>query len=484
MGTFVEFYTTLLGFVNFRLYTSIGLVYPPKFDKSSDDKGGELGAFTLEGSEMREPRLAIEGNGNEEDDGAIIQNDTKSITQKIASLPPLSELQPDSIADDEEKKEEEEENTGKDEDEEDQSTRVIDKFEVAAGGDVDVLAQPAFTELDGPGQLFAPFTFFLGRETPRQPLEFILRSFGCKRVGWDVVLGDGAFVTDGNDTRITHQVVDRPQIIPQTFEMDDSEEENEDENEEEKRQSLVKQSTLGKRVPGRTYIQPQWVWDCINARKLLRPDQYAPGAELPPHLSPWIKPGKGQYDPAAPLAAQERVGEAEELASGSEEISDEESEASSSDMGENKGTVTTTEVDEEDIGGMTVDISANSEDEFEEAEEWDGLEEEIAEESEDEATKEHALHQRELEAEAAGLPFLKSSMSDVSSKTKVRDEARKKAARKRKEEEEELERQKMMMSRKKRKILDKMLYSNKRKDDEAEALRSKRRKLEKIASGT
>lgn len=32
MATFVEFYTTLLGFVNFRLYTSIGLVYPPKFE--------------------------------------------------------------------------------------------------------------------------------------------------------------------------------------------------------------------------------------------------------------------------------------------------------------------------------------------------------------------------------------------------------------------------------------------------------------------
>lgn len=30
MATFTEFYTTLLGFVNFRLYQSLNLHYPPK----------------------------------------------------------------------------------------------------------------------------------------------------------------------------------------------------------------------------------------------------------------------------------------------------------------------------------------------------------------------------------------------------------------------------------------------------------------------
>lgn len=30
MATFTEFYTTLLGFVNFRLYQSLNLLYPPK----------------------------------------------------------------------------------------------------------------------------------------------------------------------------------------------------------------------------------------------------------------------------------------------------------------------------------------------------------------------------------------------------------------------------------------------------------------------
>ncbi|KAI5278752.1 mRNA-binding ribosome synthesis protein nop7, partial [Ascosphaera acerosa] len=54
MATFVEFYTTMLGFVNFRLYTSIGLVYPPKYDAKSDERGAELDAFTLEGRQVAE----------------------------------------------------------------------------------------------------------------------------------------------------------------------------------------------------------------------------------------------------------------------------------------------------------------------------------------------------------------------------------------------------------------------------------------------
>ena len=30
MATFTEMYTTLMGFINFRLYSSLNLVYPPK----------------------------------------------------------------------------------------------------------------------------------------------------------------------------------------------------------------------------------------------------------------------------------------------------------------------------------------------------------------------------------------------------------------------------------------------------------------------
>lgn len=39
MATFVDFYITMLSFVNFRLYKTLGLFYPPKMQKIKSANG-------------------------------------------------------------------------------------------------------------------------------------------------------------------------------------------------------------------------------------------------------------------------------------------------------------------------------------------------------------------------------------------------------------------------------------------------------------
>ncbi|TPR03647.1 FMN-dependent dehydrogenase family protein [Aspergillus niger] len=372
MATFVDFYTTLLGFVNYRLYSTLGLRYPPKFDKRSDENGAELAAFTLEGRTVGETPKALEANKQaSKPSNQEVSKEVQAKVDKVIKTAGLDQTKDEQVTETTE-----------------EASEAIDKFEPTAP-EADTLPQPDLSG-DEAGSLFAPFVFYISREAPKAPLEFILRSFGCSRIGWDAVLGDGAFTHDETDTRITHQIVDRPSLPESSLPAIPA----------ASTEGAAQKVRPGTRIPGRTYVQPQWVWDCINEGKLLRADLYAPGATLPPHLSPWVKPSKGGYDPRASLAEQEE---------------------------------------------------------------------------EEEAAR--TQHQKELEAEAAGLPF--SSGGGAGEAAKKKSAQAKKIASKKRKEEEELERQKMMMSRKKRKLLEKMMYSNKQKSEEAAKLRSKRRKLEK-----
>ncbi|KAL8773751.1 MAG: hypothetical protein Q9209_001519 [Squamulea sp. 1 TL-2023] len=456
MGTFVEFYTTLLGFVNYRLYTSIGLVYPPRFDVHSDEQGGELDAIILEGDRVGNTAVIerqINGHAETKHEKGQAAGDTaiQKRADEIGQMTPADTgtEQVDQLI------------------QEEAPADTIDEFEVQGEG-ADILDQPSQSDSEA-GSLFAPYSFFLSRETPRQPLEFILRAFGCKRISWDEALGAGAFTNDEFDPSITHQVVDRPpemhDILSTNNDHDDS--------------GLVSKSLTRGRMPGRTYIQPQWVWDCVNQGRLLRPDLYTPGATLPPHLSPWVKPTKTAYDPTVPLADQENSEEEEE--GGSDEGEEEEGDGLPEGDDEQARPGSKGKIDAANDHGM--DVAGADSDDLSVDDEFGGFTSEEGKDGdmvEAEAADDHTEHQRELEAEAAGLPYKTGSTLNkglVKARSPSSTEFAKKAAR-RKEEEEELERRKMMMSKKKRKLYEKMAYSNKEKDDEAKKLRSKRRKLE------
>ncbi|XP_032251041.1 pescadillo homolog isoform X1 [Halichoerus grypus] len=220
MATFTEFYTTLLGFVNFRLYQSLNLHYPPK----------------LEGQVHTEAKAS-------EDTYAL---DSESSMEKLAALgASLARM----VVPVEEEAE-------------------VDEF--PADGETTAQAEGLRKELEAQEKhkkLFEGLKFFLNREVPREALAFVIRSFGGD-VSWDQSLCIGA-TYDVTDSCITHQIVDRP----------------------------------GQQTPviGRYYVQPQWVFDCVNAQLLLPVADYFPGVQLPPHLSPFVSEKEGDYVPPEKL---------------------------------------------------------------------------------------------------------------------------------------------------------------------------------------
>ncbi|ORY51225.1 Pescadillo N-terminus-domain-containing protein [Leucosporidium creatinivorum] len=245
MLTFLELYQTLLGFVFFKLYTDINLVYPPKLDDILDENGAGIGALLLEESGKG---LVVVRDETEEDKEKkrVYAKDVRKQIREIglgdndaAEKAAVAEdeamgVAPTATADD--------------------AALELDVFPV----DTEAGALQPESVLSSTS-LFSSYFFYLSREVTRPTLEFVIRSFGGQ-VGWDAVLGAGS-PFDENDARITHHIVDRP-VVP---------------------------GAAPRQHPGkRAYVQPQWVVDCINRKTLLPTDDYAPGRTLPPHLSPFV----------------------------------------------------------------------------------------------------------------------------------------------------------------------------------------------------
>lgn len=223
MLTFLEFYEALLGFVNFKLYHSINVKYPPILEPRLEALAAELYALcrylgtcsrTLSGASQTSITSVSEQT---DDDTMNIETEEPEVrlTQPQYQLPAndrgaLMNMMEDVNG----------------ADEEDQDTKECKS-------------------------LFKDLKFFLCREVPRESMLFIIPAFGGV-VSWE---GDGAPFAE-TDEDITHQIVDRPSI--------------------------------GRKFLSREYVQPQWIYDCINARVILPTEQYLLGRVPPPHLSPFV----------------------------------------------------------------------------------------------------------------------------------------------------------------------------------------------------
>lgn len=119
--------------------------------------------------------------------------------------------------------------------------------------------------------LFKGLVFFLNRETPKEALTMIIRNCGGV-VGWS----GGPANLEESSPSITHQIVDRP---------------------------------MSKFDVNRRYIQPQWVFDSLNARRKLPTEMYMVGVQLPPHFSPFTKEQPGDYVPLERLEELRSLGQ-------------------------------------------------------------------------------------------------------------------------------------------------------------------------------
>lgn len=378
MLTFLEFYTTLLQFTLYRLYTESGLTYPPQINKAKINGVGGISAFILESREAEGAKSLLPS-------AEKLASATDAVVTlssgDMAKIVELNQEADDEIEEQDDEEEEEDENK-------------LDSFSAIPATETnasDVLAQPTSSE-DSISNLFSKFTFFIGREVPLDILELLVLAFGGKvisEIAMDELLdneGDGEKqpASAGPDlSTVTHQICDRP--------------------------------TIAHKVPGRTYIQPQWIFDSINGGKLVSASEYAPGEALPPHLSPW---GDGAgYDPNA------AVSDAEE--------------------------------DEEDEEEEEIIVKPGDED--------------IEEDDEDDVL----AAQRELEKESAGITF-----SEAAKTPAAKDKAKAKKRTQADQEQEEKELKKMMMTNKQKKLYTKMQYGIEKKEKRQDELKKKKRKLE------
>lgn len=252
MTTFLEFYQCLLGFVLFKLYHSFGLKYPPVIDLKKDNNAEFLTSLRPEQLQDVSPSHTA----SEMIRAHQAPTPAKPQAQSIASI--LSKIKfQESSKQEEEEEENAEENSDLEEDnifKDDDTNKAIKKNEERLR---------VFREL------FKGLTFYISREVPFEPLEFCIQSFGGQALSAISLSPDSPLTGLG----ITHFVSDREL-------------------------SAVAPVKLLRDAKTCEFIQPQWVFDSINAQLLLPVQKYSTDADtLPPHLSPFVDDVKENYIP-------------------------------------------------------------------------------------------------------------------------------------------------------------------------------------------
>ncbi len=294
MMCFLEFYEVFLKFVMFKLFHNMDLQYPPVVHKDLNDAGCFL--LAVQALEQDDEGVAADGTSGGKKVVALQDIAARKITvvsagsdkkqqqmivssaARISSLADhLQSLGHGDDGDDDDDAESDDEgspitqpltdafgsmiseasNAG---DEEEKGVFSKGTTYDAAGNEISLRSGG-----DKKSTLFQGLVFFINREVPLDWMQLLIISAGGT-VGWE---GNGS-PFDTTSSLITHHVIDRPLDSTQ--------------------QALMQQHR-------REFVQPQWLFDCLNTCILLPVSKYSPGTSLPPHLSPFVDDQKEGYVP-------------------------------------------------------------------------------------------------------------------------------------------------------------------------------------------
>lgn len=258
MSFFVQFYVTMMNFVLYRLYTDQGYKYPPKIENDILSEGLPVKAVQIE--KETAPTAVLKNETPAQPTTAPVPLTTAEkeriaiINSKLAHIIELDEKQTieeeSLVADVKDEPMDAAEKLKREEEEGEVVPKEFQKVDEAAGENKEQYQRKA--------RLFAGMKFFINREIPSKgEISFMIRAFGGEEFT-DLDFGE-------KDNRITHQVVDR--------------------------------EMHGTLKTNREYVQPQWIFDSINAGILLPYHEYAHNATLPPHISPFVNDTLKGYTP-------------------------------------------------------------------------------------------------------------------------------------------------------------------------------------------
>ncbi len=262
MLTFLEFHMKHLEFVLFRLYSQLGLSYPPVVNQALARNGAtilayqfkEIGAATVATASRNADDEDDEDDDDEEKgEGEVVNEEqARALEAEVHKIETqLKSAGMDTAAFGEDEPEDELAAQNEQLDKAGDEFRQLARLEGQADG---------VAELDPLPTLFRGLVFFLGRENLRDILYVTLAACGAT-VGWEGP--DSPF--DLSSAAITHVVCDRPSVADPRADVE--------------------------------YVQPQWVFDSVNFAFLLPVSEYAPGRGLPPHLSPFVNDEQEGYVP-------------------------------------------------------------------------------------------------------------------------------------------------------------------------------------------